>query len=114
MRWREETEEEIAAREAEWNAVYVRCRTCHFGSIETEFGEDQCPDCSSTMFVPVEPTTERQFGIEVDVGNGPVRPIWRVIEVRIPDGEIPAAEWNRMTVDERREFLDAGIGGGDG
>ena len=53
--WREETEEETAAREAEWNAVYVRCRTCHFGSIETEFGEDQCPDCSSTMFVPVEP-----------------------------------------------------------
>ena len=33
---------------------YVRCRTCHFGSIETEFGEDQCPDCSSTMFVLVE------------------------------------------------------------
>ena len=54
MNWREETEEETTAREAEWNAVYVRCRTCHFGSIETEYGEDQCPDCSSTLFVPVE------------------------------------------------------------
>ena len=58
MEWREETEEETAAREAEWKTVYVRCRTCHFGSIETEFGEDQCPDCSSTMFVPVEPDYE--------------------------------------------------------
>ena len=58
MNWREETDEERADREAEWNAVYVRCRTCHFGSIETEFGEDQCPDCSSTMFVPVEPDYE--------------------------------------------------------
>ena len=76
---------------------------------------DRClhPGCDAVVrwVVPVESTTERRFGIEVDIGNGPVRPIWRVIEVRIPDGEIAAAEWNRMTVEERREFLGAGIGG---
>lgn len=60
------------------------------------------------MLVRVESTVERRFGIEVDAGDGPVRPIWRVIEVRIPEGEIPAAEWNRMTFDERREFLKVG------
>ena len=55
-----------------------------------------------------ELSEERHVGIEVDVGNGPVRPIWRMIVVRIPDGEIAAYKWDNMTFQEKRTFLAVG------
>ena len=58
--------------------------------------------------LPYELSEERHVGIEVDVGNGPVRPIWRVVGIRIPDGEITADLWDSMTFQERRTFLGIG------
>jgi len=51
-------------------------------------------------------TEERSVGIEVDNGQGRVRPVWRIITIRIPDGEIGAETWDALTFGEKREFLE--------
>ena len=61
--------------------------------------------------LPYYLTEERHVGIEVDVGNGPVRPIWRVIQIRIPDGEVSVDEWDSMTFGEKKRFLNGDADG---
>lgn len=46
----------------------------------------------------------RAVGIEVDVGDGPVRPVWRKITVLVPDGEIPGDTWDQMTREAKQQF----------
>lgn len=34
--------------------LFIRCPSCNgLGEVETTLGFDQCPDCSSTLFVPL-------------------------------------------------------------
>ncbi len=58
--------------------------------------------------LPYEIKEERHVGIEVDIGNGPVRPIYRLIQIRIPDGEVTAAEWDALTFEGKRQLLVTG------
>ena len=60
------------------------------------------------MTLAYELREERHVGIEVDVGGGRVRPIWRMIMIRIPDGEITTDRWDDMTFTEKRVFLNPG------
>ena len=60
---------------------------------------------------PYELWEERVVGTEVDVGNGPVRPIWRLIQIRIPDGEVSVSEWDAMTFAGKKHFLGTAVKG---
>ena len=44
----------------------------------------------------------RAVGIQVD----DVRPVWREIIIRIPDGEVSADYWDSLTMTERRQWLE--------
>jgi hypothetical protein len=57
------------------------------------------------MLIEIE--IRRQLGLEIFPHDRiqPVRPIWKVVTLKIPDGEIDAEAWDIMSRAERKAFM---------
>lgn len=106
------------AKELTWADVYDMFPRCEHGGVDPHQTEEGTCFGSPVLEVSEPEVTdgradiseERIVGIEVwGDTDTPIRLIWRVIKIMIPDGEISAFEWNGMTVAERRKWF-LGVG----